>query len=454
MITISANQPGINQAIEFTIDEAIIISASGRHVDIRPLMEELNVFEDLFSPCITGNLILTDSNNMINTLPLAGYEYLSLKFSKSSQKISFEKIFRIYKITDRKQNSDQNEFYMIHFCSEEMILNESIRVSKVYTDTPIDAIVSNIASSYLKINTQKFPNTQLLNTSGLHTISIPNWRPFYAINWISRLALNPLYPGASYVFFENRNGFNFLPIESLVKQPPKQKFLNSKIRLGFETDKTKSDIESASESINEYEFTSTYDMFKNISSVLYAGTLITIDPLRQRITNTQLTSETLFPQTGHLNSNALTSTALTRLGLPVSREFQSFYRIYPTTLGHESLSYKTATGLRGNQIERWLLQRNMYLGGIHANRLNVSIPGNVALTVGDTIDLRFPAIVGQTHVREFDKLYSGKYLITALRHAINKNSHLCYLEISKDSSEVTYPTELQTDATIKNIKTL
>lgn len=454
MASTSVYQNGINQAIDFRLDDATLIGSSGRSVDIRPLIEELNIYEDIFSPCITGNFIVTDSNNLINKLPLAGFEYVSLSFTKPSQKISFSKIFRIYKITDRKQNSDQNEFYTIHFCSEEFILNESIRVSKTYQAKSIHDIVQDITKNYLKIDSTKFPTTQLFETTGTHNITIPNWRPFYAINWLSRMALSANYNGASYVFFENRNGFYFIPIEELCKKSPIQQLLNSKIRLGFETDKTASDIQSASESVTEYEFHSTFDIPKNISSGTYAGTLISVDPIRQRITNVQLTAESIFPKTSHLNKNNLISHTLTRRDLPVDQEFQSFYRVYPTTLGHDKLAYNSSTGLHANQVEQWLLQRNMYLSGLHTNRLNVSVPGNVALTVGETVDVRFPAIESQTSVREFDKLYSGKYLITALRHSINKFSHLCYLEISKDSSEVGIPALLQTDKTIKKIKTL
>lgn len=449
----AVHQSGITRAIDFELDDATIVAASGRSVDLRPLIEEVNVYEDLFSPCITGNLIITDSNNLINKLPLTGFEYLSLSFTKPSQKLSFSKIFRIYKITDRKQNSDQNEFYTIHFCSEESVLNESVRVSKIYTGKSIHDIVADIATKYLKITPSKFPASQLSATDGIHTISIPNWRPLYAINWVSRMALSAKYPGASYVFFENRNGFFFVPIEELAKKKPIQKLLNSKIRLGFETDKTASDITAASESVNEYEFHSTFDMLRTISSGMYASTLISIDPVRQRITNIQLTSDSVFPKTSHLNAYNLVSQSLTRRELPINQEFQSFYRVYPTTLGQDKLSY-ASSGINPNQVEQWLLQRNMYLSGLHTNRLNVSVPGNVNLTVGETVDVQFPAIEAQTKVREFDKLYSGKYLITALRHAINKLGHLCYLEISKDSAEVGYPTLLQTDHTIKKMKTL
>lgn len=115
MISPDLLKDGVVRAIDFRLDSAVLISDSGKSVDIRAIIEELNIFEDLFSPCITGNLIVTDSNNLINKLPITGFEYLSLEFTKPSQKRTFNKLFRVYKMSDRKQNTDQNEFYMLHF---------------------------------------------------------------------------------------------------------------------------------------------------------------------------------------------------------------------------------------------------------------------------------------------------------------------------------------------------
>ena len=196
-----------------------------------------------------------------------------------------------------------------------------------------------------------------------------------------------------------------------------------------------------------------FDMLRNISSGMFAGTLITVDPLRQRIATIPRSLDEVFPHTKHLNTNPLVSDGDTRRKLPITKEIQSLYRVYPTTLGHNQLTY-AQTNLHPNQVEQWLLQRNMYLSGIHTNRMTLSIPGNVGLTVGNTVDVKFPAIISQTKTREFDQLYSGKYLITALRHSINKLEHLSYLEISKDSSAVKYPTSLNADQTLTKLKTL
>lgn len=443
--------PGVSQAKDFKLESLLLIGASGKSVDLRSIMEEINVFEDIFSPCITGNILVTDSSNIINTLPITGHEYLLINFTKPSQHISFNKMFRLYKISDRKQSSDQNEVYILHFCSEEMVLNETMRISKIYTGKAIYQIIQDIAMRYLHINAKKFPETHLRSTTGTFDISIPNWTPFYAINWLSQKAYSSQYQGAAYVFFESRDGFHFISLEELVKKPPVQKLLNSKQRLGHETDILTPDLQSASESIAEYEYLSMVDVLGEISSGKFAGTLITVDPVRQRIATLEKNAEDVFSRSMHLNTNSLSSNANIRTRSSLGKAPRSYCRLYPTTLGHDTLQY-ARTGLHPNQVESWLLQRNMYLYGLNSNRMNVSVPGNVNLTVGDTVDVDLPAITAQSKKREFDQLYSGKYLITAVRHSINRKEHICYLEISKDSSEIKYPAALNDDPSFTAIK--
>ena len=54
------------------------------------------------------------------------------------------------------------------------------------------------------------------------------------------------------------------------------------------------------------------------------------------------------------------------------------------------------------------------------NGLNVSmrINGNTTIKCGETINLSVP-ITGRVHSKEFDQYYSGKYLITKLRHSFD-----------------------------------
>ena len=64
--------------------------------------------------------------------------------------------------------------------------------------------------------------------------------------------------------------------------------------------------------------------------------------------------------------------------------------------------------------------------------LNISIPMNVNMKVGDIITCSFPRL-SDGQAKEQDSNLSGKYLIRALRHHIEANSNITYLKLIRDS---------------------
>jgi hypothetical protein len=72
-------------------------------------------------------------------------------------------------------------------------------------------------------------------------------------------------------------------------------------------------------------------------------------------------------------------------------------------------------------------------------RVKVSVPGNPQLTVGMPIDLNIFAMKPVTYsdagsnAKELDPFYSGKYLISAVRHIIQDSTYITVMELAKDS---------------------
>ena len=64
--------------------------------------------------------------------------------------------------------------------------------------------------------------------------------------------------------------------------------------------------------------------------------------------------------------------------------------------------------------------------------LNISIPMNVNMKVGDIIRCKFPNL-NQGQTKEQDPNLSGKYLIRALHHHVEGNLNATYLKLIRDS---------------------
>ncbi len=430
---------GIKYASEFQIDELTLVAVSGASVDLRQVFRELNVFEDLFSNTMTAELFINDSQNLINILPILGGEYIKVTFIKPGTTWKLSKVFRVYKITDRRKSTLSSEDYVLHLCSEELILSESIKISKAYKGMTISAIIKDIARNYLQIDSLKFPATSVTPTTGNFDVVIPFWTPLYTINWLSRMARTGDNPGCSFVFFEDSVGYHFTSIELLSQQAPLQPINFMPMNLAGETGEKglKSDTQQRFESAEEYEMTKAPDLMRSVSTGMYAGKLVTINPMDQRINVRTLNAAALFEATDHLNDNMFIQFGNDRTRTPQTGHVDSFFRV-------------AADNLR---VTTWMLQRNAYMAALHGFQIKVSLPGNMSLRVGQVVTLNMPAAAAPSkESKPEDQLYSGNYLITAIRHKIDRTKYICVLELSKDSIVPQLPEPLQDSGAINKIR--
>lgn len=121
----------VTSAGEIQLDEIVLIantiknsSAGSIEVDLRAIFVEINLFEDLFSSSLYGNILISDSNNLLDQLSIQGLEGLRIKCRTPglSDKQQIFKTFGIYSISDQQvNNNDRLQTYRLHFCSLELL---------------------------------------------------------------------------------------------------------------------------------------------------------------------------------------------------------------------------------------------------------------------------------------------------------------------------------------------
>lgn len=438
----------IVKASDVQLSTLSIISPSGTSISLTHVMTELNIFEDIFSSTMSGNIVVNDSLNIINKLPIVGTEYLLISFEKPGSSVSITKVFKIYKITDRSRTNQQNETYIIHFASEELIMSETVLVSKTFHNKSISDIVQSIATDYLRISKKKFPTNAIEPSQGTSQVIIPNWSPLFAINWLAKRAISK-HTGASYVWYEDRDGFHFTSIEKLMESPPLRTLRVSPKN----SSDTGDELQISQDGLENYIFNEMFDTLRNIKLGMYAGQLVTVDPIRRRIQTVVVKSPAFYETTQHSEKNQFLLPNKDRMGMTLVDHTESNHKVYTTVSDSADSTYsRSKTQQRPNNVERWMLQRDMYLANLHAIRLTGVLPGSLNLRVGNMVELILPASEGQEKGgRIIDEIYSGKYLVTALRHKINKTSHACIVEFSKDAVRTKLP-EPQALNSVEQIK--
>ena len=74
----------IQYAGEYEINDVTLFSSSGNAIPLNTLIMQLVLFENIFSPSMSGQITLIDTNSIVLNLPIIGQEYLSFKIKTAS----------------------------------------------------------------------------------------------------------------------------------------------------------------------------------------------------------------------------------------------------------------------------------------------------------------------------------------------------------------------------------
>ena len=234
-------------------------------VDLSSAWTEINLFEDIYSPAVSGDFTVVESGGFVEGIPIIGEETLEIHLSVAGAKtppmptpnphIDNEPVtksvnpfitgkYRIYK-NDPPQplaKVDGTFSYKFYFVSEEMITNMKIKVQKAYPTTmsfgaaypqmsspsssdeiTIDQITRSLFyDCFIGAKKPADQNPTSKNflvepTTGTVSYVIPNWTPFQALNFLAgrAVSVNSRSPGSNFVFYETIRGYRFVSIETL-----------------------------------------------------------------------------------------------------------------------------------------------------------------------------------------------------------------------------------------------
>lgn len=433
---------GLAYPQDFKLESCIITTSLGQPTDFSKMVVEINYFEDLYNNSISGNLILNDSSGFINMLGFSGNDYLSLTFGKpglDNHKVN--KVFRIYSVSNRSMTKDQNENYVLNFCSEENILSEQYKVSKSYKNKKISEIVSDIMVNILSVKSDKFLSNNLEETKGVRDIIIPNLKPFEAVNWLCTQALsnNTQTSGSPYLFYENYNGYNFKSLQSLFDGKLYGTYKYEPKNLTMPEDNRVQDIRSELVNVLSYETISNFDVMNSINTGGFANRLIAIDTIRQNYSVNDFDYGKYFgPDTKKLNAFPVIADAKNRKGQTLNSTYNAVLKVATTNTGQSTYNSYIKTNqpdIKDINVETTVPYRTAQLSHIDTVKYRISIPGDPLMTVGSVIKFLLPELrTIEDGSRMWDQYYSGFFLVTAVRHIINQeNKFISNLEICKES---------------------
>lgn len=442
------------RAGDVNIDDVIIISRTGVEFDIKNLVAEINIFEDMFSTFMTGNIVISDGNDLINSIPLVGEELIRLRIGTPSFDDDDEiyKTFKIYAITDKAAIfSDRTQAYTLHFMSQEGFIDSVVRVNGTFTGN-VNDVVSNLYDKFLKMarNTidgvESRNDTELIlldNAKNIITFNSPSWTPFKCINYVASRSLRDDNNGSNFVFFETNKGFVFGSIQELIDMQAKQNFrfaryVYAPANVSVPTDKSDSHYKKPSldYSYNLVEEFITDEDFNLIHSNMaghLSNRVVTYDLINKQMRVNDYDYLAEWDKYKHVDKNSMSKT-----GVPIVSERQIRASNTCTMIEPQHpFLFNGNKDTTNKNIDKIVSTRTSLLADINSRKVSIIVPGRTDIECGMLVDFILPAFktkdLSETVEDVSDKFYSGTYLISAIRHKITPAKHVMRLELIKDS---------------------
>jgi hypothetical protein len=405
----------------FDITSISIVSPSIGTVDLKDfkfIVEDFSIYESIYNSVVSGHLLIKDASNQLSKLCLSGTEFLYINFMKAEGLAPYEKVFRIYKISDvTLKNNTTTLTYRIDFCSEEFLLDHQIRISKSYKGFYNFQIAADILVNYLGVP----PERVTLEPTVLphDEFIIPNLKPFEALNMLTAFSLNNNLTSA-FVFFETVSGYKFVSLESLIQADDARTIYLRPQNVSNETNSL-----AGIDYISDFNISQLFNVLQTMSTGGYAASMLKMDLIKQDV-------QTAF-------SDPASSTPVTTLNsfLPMNDAKNRFNE----RMIDASAYQRFFTNVKGGLIDKIMLQRAHQFSLLNNYTMQVTMAGDTSYEAGQVINVDFPYLqpINEAEETQVDPYKAGRYLLTAVRHRILNNKYICYLELCKDSVLQPFP---------------
>lgn len=415
----------LNFAGDVKIDDCTLTSiASGNKLNVINQVIKIQVFEDLFSPFISGNLIIKESLDILNELPITGQEWLDLHIRTPSleEDVDIKGRFFVYKISDREYVAERNVVYKLHFISEHALKDASTIISKGFKGR-----ISDIAKEVLKDWVGE-DNIGDIEQTKNNTRYVSNfWTPTKNLNFLCNNATNS-EDSPSYLSYQNRQGFNFNSLNKMYKGDSIRTFnYNLKGREIIDSGKAARLIENDFSRINTIELPESFDNVYKMTQGAFASTLHSFDVVSKQYKQDLYQYRDKFsdPKKAHLNFYPLTPKKMEEYFNPKAHIMTDFrqYGIFN----------------QYGDVSNYRIMQERISDLIQAEGISVRIvvPGRTDYTIGQKVEVEImkpePMKNSDKTSDQRDNTFSGFYIIAAINHSVNRERHECSIELIKDS---------------------
>lgn len=400
---------------DYTINYIDIRSPSFKdNIDITSLFTSIEIDESIYNPFMTIKITFIDSSGLMDYTRMTGEETLVVDIRRpDNEEVGLiGHAFHIYKIANRELMSDRGLLYDVHGISINALGDINTKISKAYKGQP-SAIVKEIYDQFIPSEKPLFVE----DTKNAVEYVSNYWNPLRNIKFLCDRAVSKDTNTTSYLFFENKNTYVFSSLSRLIAQPAtKTYFFTNNLR-------ERDNFYSKARIVENYYVDSVYDNMERAKTGAFGTRSLIVDPLTKTYSYTYHDFYDSYGKNSRLNARVLLS--------------QEFPRSQHTKFQQRIAPSQAFASMPNDNSSLWFVEKDTEYASIEMQSSQINVPGDFELNAGNVIDyyVYSSRIVDKDSnlYNELDKTFSGRYLVTSIKHFIDAERHVMYVQINKDS---------------------
>ncbi len=430
----------LSQATDFSFKELTLVLQNGEILDIANIFDEINLYDNIYSPCLSGSILLTDANNIAEKLKFDGVELPKIRFlidktGEPLESLRYQKEFVVYNMSKKQVVNFTSQRYHLYFCSEEFHFSLQKKINQHYRG-PYHEMVKKVLVDYLKVPTGKPTNGKagigiIEKTDSNFLFDMPTLTPFDAINWMSKRAIAPSSTNPDFLFFEIQQiGYNFRSLKSMFED-------KAKFTINFNPKGIDGNLAQEFLSARELKILSQYSVLENVKDGSYAGANLLFDTHTRKF-------EIVNQEDIHSTSVQSGKPNLPEILNKDNKKYKDMYEsrivchpYFEYRKGRDYLKRECPEYLQDlDNPEKYIYKRKPIFSNLMQRRLQLLMSGNFALNCSQIIELLVPKYSIHEGEDNLDRTLSGKYIIIGTRHIIRYDKHQTLLEVATDKIQM------------------
>jgi hypothetical protein len=384
--------------------------------DITKQSSRIDIYENIFSPHLTGELQILDDSNLISEVPILGQETIFIFYKFKDTEV--ELVFNVAEVMQAKQLNEGYGAYVLKLVSIKQFLNATNIFSRSYSGRNTD-IISQIHSDFLQ------EDIEVLSEGGsAHNIVFPFIKPYNAITNILKNTYSndstPLFLWESVLDGKVR----LQSLGDMMFQDTAFKLQNINNVNTSESGEALRSLNTKQSSIEDAVLKRAFPTFNNIKSGNFASNITTFDIANKTY------AEAVYNYVDQEDGLSLTETRYTSEEYKFNElKFSEMTRTNNRFYNKNTRAYNTNVGNLYNNDSVQRYSSETYKSRMNNNIVQLTADTHPNIRPGILIDLDFKRMKPNLDVKiDRDPIHSGTYMCSAIKHTIKPKEYSVKVE--------------------------